>query len=575
MCLAQENKKGELRSLWLNSKTHATLKKKIFIPLYVEDLQFLTTRMGWSVTAIYEHYTFKQSTFKKDFVIMNQNARKQATTKVEKDFYKLLNNINFGNDCRNNLGNCSLDFLYDGAEEVKYIKKYSNIFSDYKLREFFTESALRQQVMNEIKEKLKEFEPNDEFHCAHEENVREMEKEKLEAIEGFIAHRRKRKKNFYTNQKKVDTIENKIEASEDLRKNKMLIEFNDAQCSSLKQIAVKTQTSVKCTTRFLAGKMLMFAKLSLKSFIYSLAELLTFPEGIVREIYDEYLIEHILVFHILTDTDSTSIQFVAVSSVDSTFTEPEFRNILFRIFSNTDIRERFDKSDDFWKCFGVYNFSNQKVLGLYEVENINDPCYVTLAVNPKEYFEYFKRKNVNRKHKGIKKGSPGMEYENYAERIKPLYDFASFKKPKVDNKSLIRISVKKGKMTTHKITKTKFSQINDKRFYFPNATVSLPFGHVALKQLDKYKKKKGQKIDSFFMKKRDKLLELERQALKKCSRLKILDDILLQPLKVVNKNNPNTYLYNLTNQSIIDFVLEKGWMKDLAATRTMDNLVAT
>ena len=47
-----------------------------------------------SVTAIYEHYTFKQDTFKKDFVIMNQNARKAATTKVEKDFYKLLNNSN-------------------------------------------------------------------------------------------------------------------------------------------------------------------------------------------------------------------------------------------------------------------------------------------------------------------------------------------------------------------------------------------------------------------------------------------------------------------------------------------------
>ena len=58
----------------------------------------------------------------------------------------------------------------------------------------------------------------------------------------------------------------------------MLIGFNDSQCSALKQIAVKTQTSVKCTTRFLDGKMLMFAKLSLKSFIYSLAELLTFPD---------------------------------------------------------------------------------------------------------------------------------------------------------------------------------------------------------------------------------------------------------------------------------------------------------
>ena len=28
---------------------------------------------------------------------------------------------------------------------------------------------------------------------------------------------------------------------------------------------------------------------------------------------------------------------------------------------------------------------NQKVLGLYEIENISDPCFATLAVNPKEY----------------------------------------------------------------------------------------------------------------------------------------------------------------------------------------------
>ena len=401
----------------------------------------------------------------------------------------------------------------------------------------------------------------------------ELEKEKLEAIDGFMAYRKKRKRKQDYKVKKVDTIENEIEASEDLRKNKMLIEFNDSQCSALKQIAVKTQTSVKCTTRFLAGKMLMFAKLSLKSFIYSLAELLTFPDEneIVREIYDEYLIERILVFHILTDTDSTFIQFVAISKIDSTFTEPEFRLILFKIFSRTEIRERFDKSDEFWETFGVHDFSNQKVLGLYEVESINDPCHVTLAVNPKEYFEYFKSTNVNKKHKGIKKGSLGMDYE----RIKPLYDFASFKKPKADMKSLIRISVKKGEMTTYKIIKTKFSQINDKSFYFPNAIVSLPFGHIALKQLDKYKKKKGQKMESYFMKKREKLLELERCALKKCSRLKILDDILLQPFKVIHGDNPHTYLYNQTNQSVLDFVLEQGWTKDLAATPTTDSLMET
>ena len=54
-----------------------------------------------------------------------------------------------------------------------------------------------------------------------------------------------------------------------------------------------------------------------------------------------------------------------------------------------------------------------------------------------------------------------MDYENCSERIKPLFDFKTYKKPKPDMKDVVRISVKKGEMTTHKIRKTKFSQLND------------------------------------------------------------------------------------------------------------------
>ena len=78
----------------------------------------MTTCAGWKVARIYEHYTFKQDNFKKDFVVMNQNPRKTAKTKVEKDFYKLLNNSNFANDCQNNVGNCKLELMYDGLEEI-------------------------------------------------------------------------------------------------------------------------------------------------------------------------------------------------------------------------------------------------------------------------------------------------------------------------------------------------------------------------------------------------------------------------------------------------------------------------
>ena len=125
------------------------MRKKIFVTIYPEDLQFLTTRAGWKVTKIYDHYTFKQARFKRDFVVMNQNARKVAKTKVKKDFYKLLNNSNFGNDCRNDIGNCKLELMIDGLDEISYIKKFTNILQDSRYREFFSLDLLRQQVQAE------------------------------------------------------------------------------------------------------------------------------------------------------------------------------------------------------------------------------------------------------------------------------------------------------------------------------------------------------------------------------------------------------------------------------------------
>ena len=269
--------------------------------------------------------------------------------------------------------------------------------------------------------------------------------------------RKKNKRKFQTTST-VDTIENKIKNCEELRKNRMLIEFNNYKSSSVKSISVKSETNIKCTTRFMSGKLLMLAKLSLKSFIYSLVELLYFSQEnqIIAEIYEKYKIERIFCYHVLTDTDSTSIQFFIISDIDSTYPECKVRDILFEIFSKTEIRERFDKSDEFWKQFNVYCPQNKKVLGLYEVKHVNDPCYMTLAVNAKEYFELFKSDTINKKHKGIKKGSAEMDYKNYSERIKPLFDFKTYKQAKADVKKVMRISVKKGEMTTYMIKK-KFS----------------------------------------------------------------------------------------------------------------------
>ena len=129
----------------------------------------------------------------------------------------------------------------------------------------------------------------------------------------------------------------------------MIIEFNEHKSSSVKLIAVKSKTIVKCTSRFMSGKLLMFAKLSLKSFIYSLVEILHFPEEnpVVASICEKYDIEQIFCYQILTDTDSTSIQFIIVSDPKSSYPECDVRDILFEVFSQTELPKRFGKPDKF------------------------------------------------------------------------------------------------------------------------------------------------------------------------------------------------------------------------------------
>ena len=70
-------------------------------------------------------------------------------------------------------------------------------------------------------------------------------------------------------------------------------------------------------------------------------------------IYKIYHIEQIFCYQVWTETDSTSIEFILVSDLASSYPECEVRDILLAIFSKTEIRERFDKSDEFWGHFNV------------------------------------------------------------------------------------------------------------------------------------------------------------------------------------------------------------------------------
>ena len=111
--------------------------------------------------------------------------------------------------------------------------------------------------------------------------------------------------------------------------------------------------------------MLMFAKLSLKSFVYGMIDVFCFPDEEIRQIYDFYQIGKCFLYQHLTDTDSTSLLFNFIYKLDCSIPESEVRKIIFQCMKKSKMAERLDISDPFWKDFEMHN--------LYEVESIDDP----------------------------------------------------------------------------------------------------------------------------------------------------------------------------------------------------------
>ena len=149
----------------------------------------------------------------------------------------------------------------------------------------------------------------------------------------------------------IDSIQKKIENCEDIRKKKLIIDFNDLKSSPAKLISIKNESVIKCTTRFMSGKLLKFAKLSLKSFIYLLVELLHFTEEnpIVAAIYEKYKIDEIRFYQILADTDSTSIQFIVISDSSSTYRECDVRDIFLKFFQGRKFEKDLINQTNFGK----------------------------------------------------------------------------------------------------------------------------------------------------------------------------------------------------------------------------------
>ena len=95
---------------------------------------------------------------------------------------------------------------------------------------------------------------------------------------------------------------------ETYRNNKInsLIDFDEEYSSSIKSLTVKKDTKINLITRFLNGKMLMFSKTSIQSFLYDLIDVFMFPTDDVKK-YCKNKIQKCFLYQNLTDSNSTTL----------------------------------------------------------------------------------------------------------------------------------------------------------------------------------------------------------------------------------------------------------------------------
>ena len=152
--------------------------------------------------------------------------------------------------------------IYDEIEELSFAKKYQNVF-DQDISDFAASEFLEKQLEEEYLNKFAKLDPHDEYFDA-KNNPLEIQKRKY--FDAIFSMKKSRQKKHKRNS--IKDIEQKARDEENNAKTKSLIEFNASLSCSVKCLAIKKNETIKPTTRFFNGKMLMYAKLSLKSFVY-------------------------------------------------------------------------------------------------------------------------------------------------------------------------------------------------------------------------------------------------------------------------------------------------------------------
>ena len=105
------------------------------------------------------------------------------------------------------------------------------------------------------------------------------------------------------------------------------------------------------------------------------------------------------------------------------------------------------------------------------------------------------------------------------------------------------------------INKLQFASLNDKRYYFSDGIVSLPFGHSSLSELRDYKKSLP-KIHTIIKEEKDKLLRLENKVVNNNESSTFSQLITYYNLKSNKRSTIKRFDYSATR----DYILNLMWL---------------
>ena len=166
---------------------------------------------------------------------------------------------------------------------MAHLKKYYSLY-DKKISKFVSSDLMKQDAEEQYNDALQRISTDNPFQEIKMTELNNRRNGRLEAAEAFDKKTKKQQR------KKITDYWKRTEELMQDNNTKSVMEFDSG--SSIKSVAIQTNTNVKITTLFTKGKMLMFTKASIISFVYDMIDVFCFPEdnSKVQTIYDKHKI---------------------------------------------------------------------------------------------------------------------------------------------------------------------------------------------------------------------------------------------------------------------------------------------